>query len=91
METHISLFFVDFPKGCIIPFWSFHMCLSTFQNIFAYPILVIPLVFVDFLKHFLFKENHFNRCSIGWGSFCSSMYTFRESMYTSESRKIFLV
>jgi len=54
-----------------------------------------PFVFVYFPKHCQFKENcfifcwlrlsvsfDFNRCSIGWGSFCSSMYTFWESMYT---------
>jgi len=29
-----SVFFVDFPKECIIPLWSFRLCLSTFQNIF---------------------------------------------------------
>ena len=86
---------------------SFHLCLSTFWNIFCSRKTVSYSVSIDccFLQYYPFLsfwlclltlQNIFwsrkpkNRCSIGWGSFYSYVYTSRESMYTfRESEYIF--
>ena len=75
-----SVFFVDFPKECIIPLWSFRLCLSTFQNIFRTrkPFHFLSALTLTFAHHFRSGDLSAlactrkkivlpNRCSIGCG------------------------